>query len=580
MMKGYINHIHLRIILIIPVVLFALSLFKNISHPLFWADESMTVMHGKRVLAYGYPKVHDGKNVLYDLRHPNPTLGIDERTDAFIGGANWGQYYVAAVGVRLAELSDDLYVRTAIIRSLFALIGFAGLAVLAWLASQFFANKLTRTGFLAVFAFLELISVPLALHLREARYYPLTVFFVALAVFFYTRYRILETARYSSYAALLTGSLFLLFNVFSPAFFIMIASIFLFESLGLAKCLFFQFRGTQGAAMPRPFAPKELLRDYLKGILPLGVSLLAVTPLLSFFRMFHIGEEMAKYNFQLANTDSLQMYLDNLATIWRYFASFDFVYLSIVLKACLLVCLALKMSDKSPRSLDMPKVRFSNFLTLLIVVYFLVIAKIPNFLFTRYFIALQPVLALIILIDLAVVFNFASQWRSPASVYCKRALIIIFMGFFVFNISTNEDNIEGHVYELSHQYKGPLDYVIPFIKENFTRTDSLVIATNYEETSFMYYLDAKVIVGFVGNNLEEDSRLIPDVIAFRKAWPNFRELFSAFLERAQYKRISFPGIDYPTNNIPELNWSPPFVHRFRTVETENEILKVEIYSVM
>jgi hypothetical protein len=39
------------------------SLFKNISYPLFWADESMAVMGGVRVLEYGYPKVHDGKNV-------------------------------------------------------------------------------------------------------------------------------------------------------------------------------------------------------------------------------------------------------------------------------------------------------------------------------------------------------------------------------------------------------------------------------------------------------------------------------------------------------------------------------------
>ncbi|MEO6131167.1 MAG: hypothetical protein ABIQ02_04925, partial [Saprospiraceae bacterium] len=47
--------------------LLLISVFKNISHPLFWADESMTAIGSERVLNYGYPKVHDGKNVFYDL---------------------------------------------------------------------------------------------------------------------------------------------------------------------------------------------------------------------------------------------------------------------------------------------------------------------------------------------------------------------------------------------------------------------------------------------------------------------------------------------------------------------------------
>jgi hypothetical protein len=96
----------------------------------------------------------------------------------------------------------------------------------------------------------------------------------------------------------------------------------------------------------------------------------------------------------------------------------------------------------------------------------------------------------------------------------------------------------------------------------------------------MYYLDAKVIVGFVGNNLEEDSRAVPDIVLYRKGWPDFRDLFSMFLERGRYSRISFPGVDYPSNNIPELNWSPPWVHRFRAEETGDERMKLDIYLRM
>ncbi len=54
-----VKYIYMRIILVLLVLILAVSLFKNISYPLFWADESMTVMGGVRVMEYGYPKVHD-----------------------------------------------------------------------------------------------------------------------------------------------------------------------------------------------------------------------------------------------------------------------------------------------------------------------------------------------------------------------------------------------------------------------------------------------------------------------------------------------------------------------------------------
>src|SRR5512139_1342528 len=125
-------------------LLFVVSLLKNISYPFLWADESMTVMHGKRVLEYGYPKVHDGKNVLYDLRHSNPKLGIDEKTDAYIGGANWGMYYVAAVAVTLAEMSNDIFTKTAILRIPFALTGLIGLVILGLLGAEFFDSRFSK----------------------------------------------------------------------------------------------------------------------------------------------------------------------------------------------------------------------------------------------------------------------------------------------------------------------------------------------------------------------------------------------------------------------------------------------------
>src|SRR4029079_14307060 len=94
---------HANTFVIATVILGCLLLFsvlKNISYPLFWADESMTAIGTERVLQFGYPKVHDGKNVFYDLRHSNPTLGINEKDDAYVGGAGWGQYYFGIAGYK------------------------------------------------------------------------------------------------------------------------------------------------------------------------------------------------------------------------------------------------------------------------------------------------------------------------------------------------------------------------------------------------------------------------------------------------------------------------------------------------
>ncbi|MFZ1677202.1 MAG: hypothetical protein WAT91_08015, partial [Saprospiraceae bacterium] len=100
--------------------LLLLSVFKNISFPLFWADESMTAVGTERVLEYGYPKVHDGKNVFYDLRHSNPTLGIDEKDDAYVGGAGWAQYYFGIIGYKLTEKTENIFTKTGIFRATFA----------------------------------------------------------------------------------------------------------------------------------------------------------------------------------------------------------------------------------------------------------------------------------------------------------------------------------------------------------------------------------------------------------------------------------------------------------------------------
>jgi hypothetical protein len=272
------------------------------------------------------------------------------------------------------------------------------------------------------------------------------------------------------------------------------------------------------------------------------------------------------------------MYQVNLAIIWKYFTSSDLIYLAIFLKFCVLVSFT-KLAVREVSVSDMRKLRFSNFLTTVFIVYFLAIARIPNFPFARYFIPLQPVLAAMVSLDVALVYNLISLHPSPKTKYFTVLLLIVFAGLVLANIGKNVEHLKGHVYELFHQYKGPLDHLIPFIKETYGDTDELVIATNYEETAFMYYLNSKVIIGYVGNNLEEDVQMVPDIVIFRKGWGNLnRKLFLGFLGKHRYQRVSFPVFDYKVNNIPELNFPQSGLeHQFRTLYTGDERMKTDIY---
>ena len=253
------------------------------------------------------------------------------------------------------------------------------------------------------------------------------------------------------------------------------------------------------------------------------------------------------------------------------------MFLAIFLKLCLLSCFILKIAGKSLHDFDRPKVLFSLFLTIFFIVYFFTVCRLPSFPYTRYYIPLQPILAVIIILDLAVVGSFLSPHRSAAMGYARTFLGLIVAGFIMINVISNSDYLKGHLYEMSNQYRGPLDYIIPFIREKFVNTGDLVIATNYEETSFMYYLNAKVIVGYVGNNLEEDARMQPDIIVYRKLWGNFEPIFTNYLQQAAYERITFPVFDYTVNNIPELHFRLPIQHQFQTLETADERAKTDIY---
>jgi hypothetical protein len=215
----------------ILIIIFLCLQFKNLSYPLLWSDESSTAMCAQRVIKYGYPKVHDSHNVVYDLGIQNIEDGIDKRTDAFIGGNSWLEYYLTALPVLIQQHTDDLYLKTFILRSPFVLTGIAGLFFLSLMLLNFFPGRKQKLISLAFLLFLEILSVSFTLHIREVRYYSLVILLISLIIYVYYLYNFQNKFRYPVYFILIFVLLFLMFHAFYPVYFIIIFSLIIFEIL-------------------------------------------------------------------------------------------------------------------------------------------------------------------------------------------------------------------------------------------------------------------------------------------------------------------------------------------------------------
>jgi len=540
------------------MVLVLLSGLANLSHPLMWADESMAAVGAERVLAFGYPKVHDGKNVFYDLQHPDRALGIDQTTDAFIGSSSWLQYYMLAPFASVIQYRHDPYERTFWLRLPFLVVGLLGLLCMAATVTQFLSSVEEKLAWSAAFGVLTLLNVSLILHLREVRYYSLLLFLYALLLFVFTRYQLRRSLSFRIYAVALPMILWGLLTTFLPAFFAAL----------IACAAFIGIR--HGWLLTSSARPAELTAALREGAV-LGVAAVGSLPFLWFVRAFQISAELARFaDFSFAG------FIENLNTTIHYFGHSDLLWLALAVKAVsTTVFVALRRTALIYREW----LTVSGWLWMAWILFVVVICRIPSFIFVRYLITPSALLAALLLLDASHLLKFLAAQSGRRALLRTALLGVLGLGVLQ-NIHANRDNLAGHWHELWHPYKGPLDFAIPFIQEKFPATDRLVIATNYEETSFMYYLHSKTTIGYVKNNLEADLQVQPDIIVVRRGWlsPQDLEIFAGFLRTAAYEQVAFPVMDYPVNNIPELHEEKmPLRHQFRTLSTSNPDLQLRIF---
>jgi hypothetical protein len=529
--------------------LLAVVLFKHLSYPLFWADEAETAMMGRRILEVGYPYVHGPKGTVYSLWHQG-AIGIDEATDAYTGSA-WAQFYVAAIGEVFAAGSDDPYRKTAWHRLPFALSGFIGLIVLGLGVLPSLPGPNRKLLFSTAYALLLAYSVSLILHLREVRYYGLVVLVGSGILLVFFRRNVFGTLGRVGYGVWIVLLLFLLFNVFYPAFTV----------FGIAIAVYHAVRIGAG-----PGSWRARASEWMRAVLPLLVAVAAVLPLLTFFDFVEQGRSWTeRFGFDA--------YLPNLAFVFTSLLRHDFLAPALALRVAALALRPARAVLEESQA-QRQRLEIASFLFQLIVIYAVFIAQLP-FLFERYFIVLSPLVILLLLLDAFSVYDFVRaapradgtgrNHRLRLTRRIGRVAGLVSLACFAGSVWIRAPEFASRLYEVTHRYQGPLDFVIPYLAAKYPEAQDLVIATNYEGGAYQYYLDSHVTVGFYAMRLERDMGIQPDVIIPRP-WSEQLEELRTLSERVSYESTRFPVENLHWNNLPALSprATRSTAHRFRT----------------
>jgi len=531
MLKNKVN-IFLYFLIVFLVFVFGFSIFKNIKYPLMWGDEAETAVFAERILQFGYPKVHDGKNVMNLTMIAEKEVGVKESVDAWIH-LPWLQYYFAVVGVFLAKGFSDMYTKTALVRIPFAAIGFLGTLITPLIFSSF-VKKRQKITFYILYLALVITSVPLVLHLREVRSYSLNLLIITLLNLVFIKYYFGSLSKIKFYLFEVLMML-LAFNNYPPTFIAFFATVFCY--LGV-----------------KWFFAKSTSKDRSVWYF-LIFSLILIIPFAIFYETFYVSYKNTQY-FPAGLSYVFERLVREVVFLTKY------SYLLLFFLCWLLAEFLKKRAGKNAVDSKGFRLQSVGFLRLFLFVYILITALQP-YTFDRYYVVLTPFIILLVTSDIFALLNILGRLKKKHALQIGSEIIftpviIVFLLTSAFMI----DSLIGHWYELNHRYLGVLDYVIPYLKSSFKDTDGISIETLHEQTSYIYYLGSSVLSGY--NDNKPVVRQNPDVIVpdnFHVDLDYLRNIRNV-IDNSGYKKVSFEVSYYPANNIPEFSFS--LRHLFRT----------------
>ena len=535
-----------KVVTVFMTFLLLFVTFRNVQYPLLWNDEGETAMYGNQILRNGYPKVHDGKNTLFHFAGSYSANAYVEKLDAYVGNV-WGQYYLAAPLLALANSFNDPYQKTLILRGGFTAIGVAGVLIFPLLFINYINGKKTRWKAYLVFLIIELTSVPLLLHLRQFRVYPLIIFLMPFLL-----YKIINLNHKDSRETtefILLGMLFVLFNLSYIVYASVMLTVFINSLVGLE---FIRFNSTG-------------IWHYIKSnkLQWYGFSILSVLPIVMFHRILQ---------------NSLGLTNQFGAFQYSFFQKITIVTGFFLVSELLLPVLLLYLKVRKTKNEDTAIARVVKWLILFVIIS-MIIGGLTPFYYTRYFIHLQPVISIAFVL---VAYGVVNTTGNNVVFWLKNnsgLMTIVMLWILLVVVPLRMFWVTDYIREMKNPVKGVLDYIVVYITNNYPRPKALTLATNYEEMSLMYYLGSKVVVGFSGVNYAQEKTITPDILIPRRSVTsvvNSLKMVDSFRGNAYYKETILPVVDYPVNNIPEMVVYPR--HIFKTLTSTSEENNLRIYE--
>lgn len=467
----YALRTHWPIVLLIAIA--AVLLFANLGNQYLWQDEAETATLAENTLEYGFPRAFDGVNIVNPriAEHSHVGFGKDY---AWLYHP-WIQFYITAFSFLLFGISTFT-----------ARLPFAFLGIINILMVYLLAYRLTKERFVAVCSsFLLVFSVPYLLFMRQCRYYAPAVFFVLFILYVYVKFT--EKGRTFDMVLLSLGFIGLGYTVhgmFVPVF----------GALALHYFLF---------AFKKETFPKALLM----GIVVLG----SVLPW--FFFSQSMGHAAVITLGKIGKNFEFQIRMINKYIIPAFF--FLGVYgVRVVWKRSFKIYL-------TEREKDVIKL-ITPVIVLSIIAYCFVEQRHLRYLV--YFIPLLAIAESLILLRL---------FRKSRVVLA--AFLLISVTTCGFNMFETNFLFPKYIYEITHDYDGPIEGIVKFLKENAKAGDTVKII--YGDQPLIFYTHLTI-----DNSWVYDDEHMPKWIVFRRGW--HEQLGNAYYTEVQ-KKYKKHILDYP-----------------------------------
>lgn len=434
---GFVGWVLDNLPLVLITVVASVLLFSNLGNQSLWQDEAETAVVARTIQHYGTPHGFDGRNYF------SQAMGKEYDAHYLWKQHPWVQFYVLVPSLALFGNS------TAAARFPFALFGLGSVVLVYFLGKGLWKSK--KAGAFASAALA--LSVPFLILSRQCRYHSPAAFFSLLALYGYLM--ILERRKLG----------WLVFSV---------TSILLFQTQLLC-----------GAAMLAAVGLHALLarRDGLKTTAICVVAVGAINvPWVMWTRDVAQGrtEPLTLALFFEKSGGVMAQLANNV--FWPYL-----LFVPIVLGAWIW------LRKGHPPVPDGDASKNVVLLALFCIMLLVVNCAIAPIAYFRYFAPLIPVAALFI----GLIFG---RLHVVWGVIALSALVLWSPLQTLTGGKAQKNDISTYLYEITHDFNGPVDGIVKYLKTNAKKTD--VVATTYEDLPIKFYTDLRVVGGLTGEDPE------------------------------------------------------------------------------